>query len=82
MDEVHRLVALMLGTSRARLPSGLDMSMASPRLTCAGVTRTGLPSRTEKPLFISGIARSALTRANPMMWVKLTLPPRSGPGGC
>ena len=27
-------------------------------------------------MFISGIARSALTRANPMMWVKLTLPPR------
>ena len=66
----------MLGTSSARVPSGLDMSMARPRLTCAGVRSTGLPSRTAKPLFISGIARSALTSANPMMWVKLTLPPR------
>src|SRR6476619_7008207 len=66
----------MLGTSSARVPSGLDMSMARPRWTCAGVRSTGLPSRTPKPLFISGIARSALTRANPMMWVKLTLPPR------
>ncbi len=43
----------------------------------AGVIRLGLPSTVSKPTFISGIARSALTSAKPMMWVKETLPPRA-----
>ena len=51
--------------------------MARPRLTWAGVTSTGLPrSSCPKPLFIAGITPSALTSANPMTCVKLTLPPR------
>ena len=36
--------ALMLGTSSCRDPSSLRTSMARPRLTCSGSTRTGLPS--------------------------------------
>src|SRR3978361_904948 len=43
----------------------------------AGVSRLGLPSFSSKPTFISGIERSALTRANPIRWVKETLPPRA-----
>ena len=43
----------------------------------AGVIRLGLPSTMSKPLFISGIARSALTSAKPMRWVNDTLPPRA-----
>src|SRR5829696_860238 len=69
--------ALIDGTSSWRVPSGFARSMARPRLTCAGVTSTGLPfSSCPKPLFISGMTPMALTRAKPMMWVKLTLPPR------
>ena len=37
---------LMLGTSSWRVPSGLGMSIARPRLTCAGTTMVGLPSMT------------------------------------
>src|SRR3954452_23170209 len=69
--------ALMLGTSSWRVPSGLGRSIARPRLMCAGVTSVGLPSTTSKPTFISGIDRSALTSAKPMMCVKDTLPPRA-----
>ncbi|CNL44057.1 Uncharacterised protein [Mycobacterium tuberculosis] len=35
---------LMLGTMRARVPSGFGTSIAMPRLTCAGATTDGLPS--------------------------------------
>jgi hypothetical protein len=35
---------LMLGTMRARVPSGLGMSIAMPRLTWAGAMTEGLPS--------------------------------------
>ena len=55
--------ALIDGTSSWRVPSGLAMSMARPRLMCAGITRFGLPSIVSKPTFISGIALSALTSA-------------------
>src|ERR671912_2836248 len=69
--------ALIDGTRSWRDPSGFARSIARPRLTCAGVTSTGLPfSSCPKPLFISGMTPMALTRAKPMMWVKLTLPPR------
>src|SRR4051794_15730381 len=68
---------LMEGTRSWRVPSGLAMSMASPRLMWAGVIRVGLPSMTSKPRFISGIERRALTRAQPMTWVNETLPPRA-----
>src|SRR5436305_5241684 len=68
--------ALTLGTTRLRDPSGLARSMAMPRLTCSGSTSTGLPSAWAKELFISGCSARALTRAYPMRWVKLTLPPR------
>ncbi len=37
---------LMLGTSSCRVPSGLGMSMARPRLMCCGTTMVGLPSMT------------------------------------
>ena len=43
----------------------------------AGVIRLGLPSTVSKPTFISGIERSARTRAKPIRWVKETLPPRA-----
>src|SRR3954451_3391107 len=68
---------LIEGTRSWRVPSGLAMSMASPRLMWAGVIRVGLPSMTSKPRFISGIERRALTRAQPMTWVNETLPPRA-----
>src|SRR5450631_468836 len=66
----------MAGTSRVRVPSGLAMSMARPRLMCAGVIRAGLPSFSPNPLFICGIRARALMSAYPIRWVKLTLPPR------
>src|SRR6195952_672702 len=67
----------MLGTRSCRLPSSLGRSMARPRLMWAGVSRFCFPSFSSKPTFISGIERSALTRANPIRWVKETLPPRA-----
>ena len=66
----------MVGTSRVRVPSALAMSMASPKLMWEGVIRAGLPSFCPKPVFICGISSSALMRAYPIRWVKLTLPPR------
>src|SRR5215475_8643147 len=68
--------ALMLGTTRLRLPSGRARSIAIPRLTCSGATRAGLPSSSANELFISGCAASALTSAYPIRCVKLTFPPR------
>src|SRR6185369_4282080 len=41
-----------------------------------GVTSTGLPSTSANELFISGCTARALTSAQPIRWVKLTLPPR------
>ena len=70
-------VCLMLGTTSWRLPSGLARSMAMPRLTCAGLRRTGLPSTSAKAAFISGIRPTASTTAQPMRWVNETLPPRA-----
>ena len=55
--------ALIDGTSSCRVPSGFCMSIARPRLMCAGAIRFGLPSMTSYPTFISGIVRSALTSA-------------------
>src|SRR5215467_12295239 len=66
----------MLGTTRVREPSGRVRSIAMPRLTCSGVTSTGLPFSTAYELFISGCWASARTNAYPIKWVKLTLPPR------
>src|SRR3954452_5368077 len=68
---------LMLGTRSWRVPSGFCMSIARPRLMWAGVIWVGLPSTVSKPTFISGIALSALTRANPIRCVNDTLPPRA-----
>src|SRR5665647_3370111 len=69
-------VDLMLGTSSVRVPSGLAVSMARPRLRCAGVIRTGLPSCSPKPVFICGMSATAVTIAEPVRWVELALPPR------
>jgi hypothetical protein len=55
--------ALIDGTRSCRVPSGLGTSMASPRLTCGGITSVGLPSTISKPRFISGMIRNALIRA-------------------
>src|SRR3954469_4206696 len=69
--------ALIDGTSSCRVPSGFCMSMARPRLMCAGLTRVGLPSVSSYDAFISGSVFSALTSAQPMRCVKETLPPRA-----
>src|SRR4051812_21888800 len=53
------------------------MSMARPRLMCAGWTRVGFPSVSSYDAFISGSVFSAFTSAQPIRWVKDTLPPRA-----
>jgi hypothetical protein len=68
--------ALIDGTTRLRLPSGLVRSIAMPRFTCSGSTTAGFPSASAKELFISGCVASAFISAYPIRWVKLTLPPR------
>ena len=54
---------LMLGTRSWRVPSSLATSMARPRLTCSGRTRTGLPSSSANDSFMAGTAPSARTTA-------------------
>ena len=44
---------------------------------CAGLTRVGLPSVSSYDAFMSGSVFSALTSAQPIRWVKDTLPPRA-----
>src|SRR5690606_12322829 len=67
----------MLGTTRPRVPSGRGMSMARPKFTSSRLRRRGLPfSSTSKPLFMSVISVIASIMAQPMRWVKETLPAR------
>ena len=56
-------VDLIDGTRSWRVPSGLAMSIARPRLTWPGMTMAGLPFSSVNPLFISGMWPRALTRA-------------------
>src|SRR3954451_11052126 len=67
---------LMDGTTSDREPSFFARSMAMPRLMCSGRTSEGLPSTSAYELFISGCAMTERTIAQPIRWVKLTLPPR------
>src|SRR5690606_37168937 len=67
---------LMLGTIRARVPSGLGRSIAIPRFTWAGTTTEGLPSTSAYETFWLGNSFSVWIRAQPMRCVKLILPPR------
>src|SRR6478736_4719153 len=50
--------------------------MASPRLTCGGVTAFGLPSTSAKWRFMFGNFLTACTNAYPIRCVKEILPPR------
>src|SRR5664280_1764486 len=65
----------MFGTTSWRVPSGLVMSIAMPRLIVSGSTSVGLPSTTSYATFIAGTILSACTIAYPMRCVNETLPP-------
>ena len=65
MNWPNRMVSqlLMAATTSWRLPSLPCRSMASPRLTCAGVTAFGLPSTSAKWRFMFGNFLTACTIA-------------------
>src|SRR4051812_24216001 len=67
----------MEATTSEREPSGLGRSIASPKFTCSGCTRVGLPSTSANELFMFGKLSSARTSAYPIRCVKDTLPPRA-----
>src|SRR6187200_1214166 len=50
--------------------------MASPRLTCGGVTAFGLPPTSAKWRFMFGNFLTPCTNAYPIRWVNEILPPR------
>src|SRR5699024_2968268 len=67
----------MDGTTRPREPSGRGMSIARPKLMSSRFSGTGLAvSSGSKPWFVSGISVIASIIAQPIRWVKETLPAR------